>query len=125
MSGTTPRDESPRPPGRPCTAGIARAVLLAAACHAAAPARAFALEDTYTMTVEQRTWYFAGVYDSWLTDPRYAGCAGKLGFDRFMQAMGRFVAALPADMATPARRAYDRMPAAVVARLLIDAECSK
>lgn len=127
MSGTTSRDDRPWRMGRSCRAPLraARAALLACACIAALPAGGFVLEDTYTMSVEQRTWYFAGVYDSWLTDARYTQCAGKLGFDRFMQAMGRFVSALPADMAAPARRAYDRMPAAVVARILIEAECSR
>jgi hypothetical protein len=127
MSRTTSRDDRPRRAGEsgPPALRIGRAALLAVACAAAIPARGFVLEDTYTMSPEQRTWYFAGVYDSWLTDPRYAGCAGKLGFERFMQAMGRFVSALPADMTAPARRAYDRMPAALVARLLIDGECSK
>lgn len=127
MSGATSRDEGPWRTGRSRGAPLraARAVLLGLGCMAGAPAGAFVLEDTYSMSVEQRTWYFAGVYDSWLTDARYANCASKLGFDRFMQAMGRFVSALPADMAAPARRAYDRMPAAVVARLLIEGECSK
>ena len=127
MSRTTSPDDRPWRAGESATPAlrIGRAALLAVACVAAVPARGFVLEDTYTMSPEQRTWYFAGVYDSWLTDPRYANCAGKLGFERFMQAMGRFVSALPADMAAPARRAYDRMPAALVARLVIDGECSK
>lgn len=122
MRGTTSFDDVPGP-ARP--GGCWRAVLLALACMAALPARGFLLEDTYSMSAEQRTWYFAGVYDSWLTDPRYAACATRLRFDRFMQAMGRFVEALPADANAPARRSADNMPAATVAQLVIAAECAK
>jgi hypothetical protein len=119
MRGTTSFDDPPGATGR------WRAVLLACACLAALPARGFLLEDTYSMSTEQRTWYFAGVYDSWLTDPRYATCATRLRFDRFMQAMGRFIESLPADAAAPARRSADSMPAASVAQLVIAAECAK
>lgn len=122
MRGTTSFDVPPRPVGR---TGRWRALLLALACMAALPARGFLLEDTYTMSAEQRTWYFAGVYDSWLTDPRYAPCASRLRFDRFMQAMARFIEALPEDASAPARRTADSTPAAAVAQLVIAAECAK
>jgi len=104
---------------------IARTTLLALACVAALPAGAFDLDDTLLMHPDQRTWYYAGIYDRALIDLRSGPCAGKLHFDAFMRAMGRFVSDLPADPAAPLRKKFGAMPAAAVAQLVIESECAK
>jgi hypothetical protein len=102
-------------------------VLVAAtlAALAALQAHAFALEDTYKMARDQRIWYFAGIYDAALVDPRTRDCARSLGFERFMQSLSRFITELPPEADSATRRSFDRMPAAAVAQLVIDAECRR
>jgi hypothetical protein len=104
---------------------FARVLLLGAAAISASPSRAFVLEDTYGMSPEQRIWYFGGVYDAARIDPRTAACADKLGFERFMQSLSRFITDLPSDASSVPRRHFDQMPAAAVAQLVLEAECHR
>jgi hypothetical protein len=98
-------------------------MLCALGLLAALPAHAFTLQDTYTMSAEQRVWYFGGVYDAALLDARTAACARRLGFEGFMQGLSKLVTALPADAASPTRKSFDAMPAATVGQLVIESEC--
>jgi hypothetical protein len=91
----------------------------------AASAQAITLADMYKLGPTERMWYLAGQYDAALTAGPQArsACLEAMRPDGYMKVLADFVQALPADPATPQRKAYDGMNVALISSLVLDRTC--